>query len=67
MPREKEMYRYNLERILKQFNGEMIPLKAVSEWLNIDSRTLKNDKKFPLRKVGGRFYVPATGLASWMS
>ena len=68
MPREKELYRANLERVLDAFpqEGECIPLVKVSEWIGVDYRTLI---KGGLRvKKAGRFnVVPRAEIARWLS
>ena len=68
MAREPKMYRFNLERVLQQFTGgEAIPVKQAGEWLGIDERSLKEDRTFPMKKVGGRYYISAAALAMYMS
>lgn len=68
MPREKENYRENLRLISEHFGSvQLIPLKLVAEYCGTDVRTLQKDKDFPIKKVVGRYYVPAVGLASWLS
>ena len=67
MPKEKEMYRENLVRVTEKFpNREMIPQKEVAEWLGLDIRAM-SCKGFPRIKVGGRYFVSVTRLASWLS
>lgn len=68
MPREKEMYRENLERVMEYWpTQEMVRMKDVAMWLGVDIRTLQRDKTFPAKKIGGRYFVSVTALASWMS
>lgn len=68
MPREKELYRDNLERVIAKFpEREIIPLKDAADWLGIDQRALQRIKDTPAKRIGGRWYVVATALASWMS
>lgn len=60
----------NLEKVEKAFptdGGVMIPLKEASRFLGISERTLKELKDFPIKKVGGRYYVTRVALARWMS
>ena len=64
---EKADYRDNLERISSKFLGELIPLLDVVSFLNCDKRTLMRDKTFPVKKVGGRYFVTAVALAKWLS
>lgn len=68
MSREKEDYRENLNLITEHFgDGQLITLRAAADYLGVHFRKLQNDKSFPLKKVGGRYYVPAVSLARWMS
>lgn len=73
MPKEKEFYRDNLERVLLRWpEGELVRLKEVAEWLRIDVRTLqaqsqKKTNPFPIKKLAGRYYVDKCALARWMS
>ena len=68
MAREKELFRDNLVLLREKFGEtDLIPLKQISEYVNIHSETLKSDKGFPLKKVGRMYYVPIVGLASWLS
>lgn len=60
----------NLNVIAKAFPndpGAMIPLKAASEYLGISERTLKGLQDFPVKKIGGRYFVSRVALARWMS
>lgn len=68
MSREKELFRDNLEVVYERFgNIQFIPIADVSEFLGIDKRALRSDPKFPVRKVGGRYFVSALALASFLS
>lgn len=68
MAREKENYRENLRLITERFGDvQLIPLKQVAEYCGADVRTLQKDKELPVKKIVGRYYVPAVGLASWLS
>ena len=68
MAREKELYRDNLVLLRERFEGiDLIPLKSVSKYVNICERTLKEDKHFPIKKAGKKYYVPIVALASWLS
>ena len=67
MGREKEDFRDNLARICERFTGELITLKEAAEFLGIDFRGLQTDKSFPIKKVGGRYYVTVVALARWLS
>ena len=68
MPREKEDFRDNLERVSERFGDvQLIPLKAAAEYCGADVRVLQRDKTFPIKKIVGRYYVPAVSLARWLS
>lgn len=68
MAREKELFRDNLVRLDAAFPGvELLPIVKVAAYLGKDKRTLKAQKGFPARKVGGYWVVPKAALASWLS
>lgn len=68
MPREKEDYRENLSNIIEKFGEvQLIPLKKAAEFCGVDTRLLQNDKSFPIKKVAGRYFVPALSFARWLS
>lgn len=68
MPREKELFRDNLERVTQVFgDAELIPIKAAAEFLGCYYRTIQNQKGFPIKKVGNRVYTTKVGLAQWLS
>lgn len=68
MAREKEDYQKNLLEIKDRFGEiQLLPLLQVASFCGMDYRTLLKDDAFPVKKVGGRFYVPAVGLARWLS
>lgn len=63
MPREKETYRMNLERICEAFpNKEMLTATEIARFWGKDVRTVK--KAFPHMKFSG---VSKAKLASYMS
>lgn len=68
MAREKTDYRDNLELISEEFGAvQLIPFKKAAQYCGIDVRALQKDETFPLKKVAGRYYVTAVGLARWLS
>lgn len=68
MAREKEDFRENLRLVSERFGDiQLIPLLQAAEYCGANYRKLKKDKLFPLKKVGGRYYVPAVGLARYLS
>ena len=68
MPREKRDYHENLRLILEQFGDvQLIPLKKAAEYCGTNYRSLQRDKNFPIKKIVGRYYVPAVALARWLS
>ncbi len=57
-----------LKRVHERFGDrEVIPIKEVAEWIGCSDRHLKNDKKFPIKKIGGRYYATATGTARFLA
>ena len=68
MPREKELFRDNLE-MLRQHFGDVptIPLAHVAKYLKRDPQTLKQTRGFPIKKIGRYYAVPIISLASWLS
>ena len=72
MPREKEGYRDQLERLSTRFPGrETIYIKEACEVIGLSRETLLLDKTFPAKKPGdkkdGRIVIPLVALARWMS
>lgn len=68
MPREKELYRDNLERLDQVFPGrDMLRLGEAAKYTGIHPDTLRGDRNFPKRRVGRNWMVPKTVLASWLS
>lgn len=47
--------------------GELLPVKAVAEFLGVTVKALRSDKKFPIKQVGGRYYVPRRDLVRWIA
>lgn len=63
MPREREAYRDNLERIIERFPGkEILTYRDVCAFLGKDYKTVK--KIFPKPKCGG---IPIVLLARALS
>lgn len=63
MPREKEAYRDNLERIIEAFPGqEVIKTAQLAKWLKMDIRTV--NKNFPIKKGIG---ISVATLARFLS
>ncbi len=71
MPREKEGFRDQLQRLMERYPGrEVIYIQEAATLLGVCVRTLREDKTFPQKKTGGRtgkVLVPLVGLARWMS
>jgi len=68
MPKEKECFREQMERLETQFPcREAITLDEACKLLNFDRRTLLKDKAFPTRKLCGRWIVPKVLLARYLS
>ena len=61
-------YEGNLEKIYEKFGrGALIPLLPVAEFVGLNYRTLLTDKKFPVKKVGRKYYVNSVALARYLS
>ena len=60
-------WRDQLVRLDEKFKDELIPLKDVREYLGLNELSVKNDKTFPMIRVGGRYYVPKMRLAKYLS
>lgn len=70
MAREKEDFREYLSRLDKAFPGmEIITMNQVCKYLHKDSRTLRRDKTFPIKRNGktGFQMIPIVGLARWLA
>lgn len=66
--RTKETYYEQLEQITAKFGkAQLIPIKEAAAFVGCDYRTLIKQKDFPLKKLGGRYYVGAVNLASWLA
>lgn len=66
--RTKENYYEQLEQITEHFGKiQLIPLREAADFMGCDHRTLMKQKDFPIKKVGGRYYVGAVNLASWLA
>lgn len=60
-------WRDYLLRLDELFDTELIPIKQAAEKLGFDEKAAKADKRFPIKKVGGRYYVPKVALAKFLS
>ena len=70
MAMEKEFYREVLAGLREKFpTMPMLTMTRVSAHLNMDARTLRQDKKlFPLFKpVGKRAYIALEAFAGWIA
>lgn len=68
MPREKELYRDNLERLRELYpDKEVLTMGETCKLLRLDRRTLLQDRKCPAKKIGGKYIVPIVKLANYMS
>lgn len=72
MAREKEGFRDQLQALMERFPGrEMIDLKEAAALIGCCTRTLREDKSFPVIKLGspkgnGPCRVSLVQLARWM-
>nr|DAD94132.1 MAG TPA: helix-turn-helix domain protein [Siphoviridae sp. cttpk5] len=66
--REAEGYRPQLELLTDMFPGRAaITVNECQTALGIDRRTLLAEREFPARKIGGKYAVPLTELARWLT
>lgn len=64
----KELYYDNLDKIVARFGAiQLIPLRQAAEFVGCDHRSLSKAKDLQIKKLGGRYYVSAVGLARWLS
>lgn len=67
MPREKEGFREQLQRLTEMYPGrEMISLPEACKVTGCYRRTLLQDKTFPRKKMGNIYKIPLVALARWM-
>ena len=59
-------WRDQLVRLDAVFGTELIPLKKATAYLGLNELSVKNDKYFPIKRIGGRYYVPKIELAKYM-
>ncbi len=65
---DRTSYENNLERLYDAFGRiALIPILKAAEFVGVDWRTLKRDRAFPTKKIGGRYYVGTEQLARWLS
>lgn len=68
MARELEDYRANLELIKAQYPDKAgLTIKETEQLLRRDCRTLLKDRAFPAQLIGGKYFIPITALARYMS
>ena len=61
-------YDKNLEKIYDEFGRvALVPLLGAAKFVGVDWRTLQKDRGFPMKKIGGRYYVGTVQLARWLS
>ena len=70
MPREKEAYRDNLERIMDRFPGkEVLTLQDVGAFTGMGYRAIKSSG-IPFKAVGGKrpsYIISIASFARWLS
>ena len=69
MPREKESYRDNLERLMDRFPGkEILSFTEVSQYTGMGYRQLMSSD-IPLKRTGkrGNYFITTASLARWLS
>lgn len=70
MPREKESYRDNLERLMDRFPGkEILSFAEVSQYTGMGYRALMGSG-IPLKKTNGKrgqYFISLPSFARWLS
>lgn len=70
MPREKESYRDNLERLMDRFPGkEILSFAEVTEYTGMGYRALMGSG-IPLKKTKGKrgqYFISLPSFARWLS
>ena len=65
---DKVVYAETLARLRELFPGrDTITLNACAKYLHMDARTLKADKRFPLRQIDKSYIVPLIALAKYLA
>ena len=68
MARETADYRSNLEMLREMYPGKMgLTIQEACSVLNRNRKTLLKDRAFPAQMVGGKYFIPMTALARYMS
>ena len=65
---DRDVYTETLARLRELFPGrDTITLNACAKYLHMDARTLKADKRFPLRQIDKSYIVPLIALAKYLA
>ena len=56
-------WRDYIERLDREFDVELIPVKRVAEYLGVSIWSIRQDKNLKLTKVGGKYFVSKIELA----
>ncbi len=68
MAREATDYRANLEMLRELYPGKIgLSIQESCALLGRNRKTLLKDRAFPAQMVGGKYFVPITALARYMS
>ena len=64
-----DLYYENLNAVYEAFGKEpaTVSLEPVAKWLGINRRTIISKRDFPLKKLGNKYFIMKTALASWMT
>lgn len=65
---EKDNFYIQLNDLKESFpDVKQITVTEAARYLSVDPRTLKNDKTFPIKKLGGRYMVNILNFARWLA
>lgn len=65
---EKEMYREHLALIKERFGDQtVLTVNEAADYIGLCDRILRRDHSFPMKKIGGRYYVTIVDLARWLA
>lgn len=65
---EKENYYAQIADLKETFPGvKQITITEAARYLGVDPRTLKADKSFPVKKLGGRYMVNLINFGRWLA
>ena len=68
MPREKEGYRDQLERLIELYPGrDTLTINETCQLLGVSRYRLMRDKAMPIKTIGKSYKIPIVALARYLS